>query len=116
MAVVASRTLGEVQISASQGCTGEVRAWAMPSRIVGGARVWISPIRLKPRSPVVMRRSQARLASRGCPLSTAPASRAGRVVSVETRVIRIACVGSSSRASRRCASLAGSELMMSMWS
>ena len=42
----ASRTEGEVQIRASQGWTGEVRAPAMIWRMAGGPRVWISPARL----------------------------------------------------------------------
>lgn len=42
----ASRTEGEVQMMASQGWTGAVRAPAMTWRMAGGARVWISPTRL----------------------------------------------------------------------
>jgi hypothetical protein len=41
-----SRTLGDVQISASQGCMGATDVMAMIWRIAGGARVWIRPTRL----------------------------------------------------------------------
>jgi len=43
---MASRTEGEVQITASQSWTGATTEEAIISRMAGGAMVWIRPTRL----------------------------------------------------------------------